>query len=120
MTAVAGVLPRYWDGHRLLRFLAGLAMLALACTAPLGTLAAGPLSAPSAPAVVRTVAVAESTVAEPAAAEIAGAPMVRVAEPVAPRPPLTPAPAVLLAATAVVLLGTLAPRIRADRAPPAV
>ena len=117
MTAVAGVLPRYWDGHRLLRFLAGLAMLALACTAPLGTLAAGPLSAASAPAVVRTVAVADSTDAEPAAA---GSPVVRVAEPVAPRAPLTPAPAVLLAATAVVLLGTLAPRIRADRAPPAV
>ncbi|MFF5294518.1 hypothetical protein [Paractinoplanes globisporus] len=34
MTAVARVLPRDWDGRRLLRFLAGLAMLALAFTAP--------------------------------------------------------------------------------------
>lgn len=39
MTAVAsgspdrgGVLPRHWDGHRLLRFLTGLAMIALAFT----------------------------------------------------------------------------------------
>ena len=34
MAAVARVLPRLWDGRRLLRFLTGLAMLTLAFTAP--------------------------------------------------------------------------------------
>ncbi|WP_127504315.1 hypothetical protein [Actinoplanes solisilvae] len=36
MTAVARVFPRDWDGHRFLRFLTGLALLALAL-APLRT-----------------------------------------------------------------------------------
>lgn len=34
-----GVLPRLWDGHRLLRFLTGLAMIALAFTVRVGPLA---------------------------------------------------------------------------------
>ncbi|MCA2214853.1 hypothetical protein [Jidongwangia harbinensis] len=34
MAEVARILPRHWDGHRLLRFLTGLALLALAFAAP--------------------------------------------------------------------------------------
>ena len=112
MTAVAAVLPRYRDGHRLLRLLAGLAMLALACTAHLLPPATPALvtSAPmaSAPAVVRTVA-------EPAGADVA-----HTAEPAAPGSPRVPAPLVLIVATAAVLLGVLAPRVPTGRAPPAV
>lgn len=48
MTAVARVLPRAWDSRRLLRFLTGLALaaLAFAVPAPLGVLPALPAVAP--------------------------------------------------------------------------
>ncbi|PRY27719.1 hypothetical protein [Pseudosporangium ferrugineum] len=50
MADVARLLPRLWDGRRLLQFLAGLALIALAFAAP--ALAAAP--EPQAPAVVVT------------------------------------------------------------------
>jgi hypothetical protein len=53
---VARLLPRHWDGRRLLRFLTGLALLALAFAAPV--FAAGGFAGPAAdtpPAAVRTV-----------------------------------------------------------------
>jgi hypothetical protein len=55
VTAVARVHPRNWDGRRLLRFLAGLAMLALAFTTP----------APAAPAPPPVVTVSDSVEATP-------------------------------------------------------
>ncbi|MEV4351393.1 hypothetical protein AB0J83_43610 [Actinoplanes sp. NPDC049596] len=75
MAAVTRVLPRHWDGRRLLRFLTGLAMLALAFTVPAPrepvTLAASPAPLPAvrgeaAPAAVPAPAVAAPVVAAPA------------------------------------------------------
>jgi hypothetical protein len=53
---VARVLPRHWDGQRLLRFLAGLALLALAFAAHAGLIAQpGPaVAVPLAPATTST------------------------------------------------------------------
>ncbi|MEV4638784.1 hypothetical protein AB0J80_15670 [Actinoplanes sp. NPDC049548] len=70
MTVVARLLPRLWDGRRLLQFLTGLALIALAFAAP--ALAAVPQ--PPTPAVVVTTVDAPvrgavtDRVAEPAAA----------------------------------------------------
>ena len=103
------VLPRHWDGRRLLRFLAGLAMLALAFTAhppapePVTPVAA--VVAPAPPAPVR---------AAPAAAEPGSA-----ADMTASLPPM-PAPApVAIIAGGLVLLAGVALRVHAGRAPPA-
>ncbi|GAA2499471.1 hypothetical protein [Winogradskya humida] len=52
MAAVARLLPRYWDGRRLLQFLAGMALIALAFAIP--TLTA-PETVPEPPAVVTVV-----------------------------------------------------------------
>jgi hypothetical protein len=49
VTAVARLLPRHWDGRRLLRFLTGLALIALAFTAT--ALAASPAAEPAEPAI---------------------------------------------------------------------
>ncbi|MBM2621548.1 hypothetical protein JIG36_39190 [Actinoplanes sp. LDG1-06] len=104
MTAVARVLPRDWDGHRLLRFLAGLAMLALAFAAHLAparleTASATP-APPSAVASVTEQAPAPATVAEPVTVPLPA-----------------PAPALLVAAAIVVLAGVTM-RTRAVRGPP--
>ncbi|MET0495467.1 MAG: hypothetical protein ABW000_20270 [Actinoplanes sp.] len=61
MAAVARILPRFWDGRRLLQFLTGLALIAVAFAVP--ALAGPPASAPP-PATVTTVdapAVGEAT-----------------------------------------------------------
>ena len=101
------MLPRHWDGSRLLRFLAGLAMLALAFTAhPPAAEPAAPAAAVVAPAPVR---------AAPAAAE----PESAIAAP--PTIPALPAPAPTAIITgSLVLLAGVALRVRASRAPPAV
>ena len=52
MAAVARILPRFWDGRRLLQFLTGLALIAVAFAIP--ALAAPPATAPP-PATVTTV-----------------------------------------------------------------
>ncbi len=105
VAVAAHVLPRHWDGRRLLRFLTGLAMLALAWTVP-----AAIEPAPPVPAV--RAATAQSGPITEAAAEI----------PAAIRRPLPPAPVtvplVVLAAVILVPAG-LALRVRAERAPPA-
>src|SRR5688500_18111244 len=59
VAVVARLLPRHWDGSRLLRFLAGLAMLALAFTTPTF---ASPVEAAAPPAVT---APAQGTAAAP-------------------------------------------------------
>jgi hypothetical protein len=69
---VARLLPRHWDGQRLLRFLLGLAMLALAFAAHAGLTDTAP-STPSAPdtAVTTTVDVpAPATADLPAPADL--------------------------------------------------
>ena len=108
VTAVARLLPRDWDGGRLLRFLAGLAMLALAFTAPAAT------ATPQEPVpVVASVAAEETSVA---LSESVPAPHpVRVAA----VPSLPEGLPVLALATLTVLAG-LMPRVRGERAPPAV
>ncbi|MEU7909109.1 hypothetical protein [Actinoplanes sp. NPDC049118] len=55
MTAVARLLPRHWDGRRLLQFLTGLALIALSFAAP--ALAAAPAVEPAEPpaAIITTV-----------------------------------------------------------------
>ena len=103
MTAVACVLTRYWDGSRLMRFFAGLAMLARAFTVHVET------TPPAPPAPI--VAVAQVRAEAPA---VAAEPIV---EPVAPAVPVTVP--VVVAATAVLLVTGLARRARAERAPPA-
>lgn len=49
MTAVARLLPRHWDGRRLLQFLTGLALIALAFTAT--ARATAPPAEPTEPAI---------------------------------------------------------------------
>ncbi|GIF39719.1 hypothetical protein [Actinoplanes xinjiangensis] len=62
---VAQPAARPWDGQRILRFLTGLAMLALAVTLRLpGPATAAPVAAPAAPA--PAVAAAEITAPDPA------------------------------------------------------
>jgi hypothetical protein len=65
---VARLLPRHWDGERLLRFLTGLALLALAFAANAGLTAPAPaLPAPAVPAAVTTL---RTTVDVPAAVPV--------------------------------------------------
>jgi hypothetical protein len=52
---VERLLPRYWDGRRLLRFLTGLALLALAFAARVDAVAAPPAPAPATSVVSTTV-----------------------------------------------------------------
>jgi hypothetical protein len=52
---VERLLPRYWDGRRLLRFLAGLALLALAFAVRVDAVAAAPPPAPATSVVSTTV-----------------------------------------------------------------
>ncbi|MFF5079048.1 hypothetical protein ACFY36_18490 [Actinoplanes sp. NPDC000266] len=104
MAAVTRVLPRHWDGRRLLRFLTGLAMLALAFTVP-----ATPPVAPAAPVAFVSSVRAEAATRAPTAT--------LVADP-APAPPVT-VPA-LIAATVIVLLAGVALRVRPVRGPPAL
>jgi hypothetical protein len=102
------LLPRDWDGRRLLRFLTGLAMLALAFTAP------APAMPATEPAPVATVvAAANETSVTLSESE---SETVRV-----PAAPVLPAdlPLLVLASLTVLLLG-LAQRVRTTRAPPAV
>lgn len=55
MAIVERLLPRYWDGRRLLQFLAGLALIALSFTLS-STLRADVVAAPAAPAPVSAAA----------------------------------------------------------------
>jgi hypothetical protein len=77
---VARLLPRHWDGQRLLRFLTGLALLALAFAAHAGVTAVPPAAVPAAavpPAAALTVAVpavAPAAVAQPLPVPAAAAP----------------------------------------------
>ena len=122
VTAVARVHPRNWDGRRLLRFLAGLAMLALAFITP----------APAPPAPPPVVTVSDSVeatpvtqgdvrvMAAPIAAEELSSPVVTA---VTIRPAGTLLAGVLLLAVAVLLSGRMPPvRLvagpQAGRAPP--
>ncbi|WP_433366296.1 hypothetical protein ACQPZX_37475 [Actinoplanes sp. CA-142083] len=117
MAAVANVLRGHcvasflgrsdWDVRRLLRFFAGLALLALALTGPV---AAPEISAPS-PAVITTVTTPTSvTVSDSASAP---SPVRVIAPPSLPEP----AAAIVVAALTVVLAGAVL-RVRGQRAPP--
>ena len=107
-------LPSDWDTRRLLRFLAGLAMLAMAFAGPSATVPAP--EAPS-PAVV-TTASAQSSVTENSVtlSESVSAPSsVRVAA----GPISSEAPATVVVAGLLTLLIGCALRVRGQRAPPA-
>jgi hypothetical protein len=103
------VLPRQWDGRRLLRFLTGLAMLALAFTVHVTPPAPAPALSAAPP-----VAVASSV--SPAAPEAVSV------EPVAALPALpalpAQAPAVVGAAVLLLFLVGRLLSVRAERAPP--
>jgi hypothetical protein len=117
MTAVARVLPRDWDGRRLLRFLTGLAMLALAFTVHMTPPAAASpdLSAPAASASAASASAASGPVASESAAS---APVV-AEEPVAALPAVpAETPAYRGFAIILLLVGGFALRVRAERAPP--
>lgn len=79
---VARLLPRLWDGQRALRFLAGLAMLALAFAANAGLIGPAPLPAASAP--VQATVAESAALAQAAVAESAVPARAAVAESVAP------------------------------------
>jgi len=101
-------LPSDWDTRRLLRFLAGLAMLAVAFTGPAATV---PAPVAASPAVI-TTASAETSVT---LSESVSAPSpVRVAT--GPRPAEVPA-TIVVAGLLTVLTGA-ALRVRGGRAPP--
>jgi hypothetical protein len=98
------VLPRQWDGRRLLRFLTGLAMLALAFTVHV---------TPPAPALSAAPPVAAASSVSPAAPEAVSV------EPVAALPALpAQAPAVVGAAVLLLFLVGRLLSVRAERAPP--
>ena len=108
------VLPRDWDGHRLLRFLAGLAMLALAFTSP--AFASPALTSHVTPAARPAPAVVRSVTAEAPAPVRAATP----AEPAAPALPPGPVTVALLVAAVLVALPLGRPqRVHAVRGPPA-
>src|SRR3954451_23640866 len=74
VAVVARLHPRHWDGHRLLQFLTGLALLALSFIAPAAPAVAAPAPAPvTAEAAARAVAAAEPATAAPASAEVRAA-----------------------------------------------
>ena len=101
VTAVARVLPSDWDVHRWLRFLAGLALLALAFTAHL------------APARLETAAPAPVV----AVAGVAPAPeTAQTAQVATPSRPISTTVPMLV--TVLVLTGLLMRRVRAVRGPP--
>ena len=118
VTAVARVLPRNWDGSRLMRFLAGLAMLALAFTTPAPAVpATPPVVAVSEQASPTSVTVSDS-VAPQADVRVPAAPAVAAA--VAGPAVLVPAggrPALVMVAVALPLTGA-ALRVPVGRAPP--
>jgi hypothetical protein len=111
VAAVVRVLPRHWDGRRLLRFLTGLAMLALAFAAP-------PLSSVAPAAPVPAVSSVRLEAASPVQVDaVAGT--ARRTEHV--EPPTAPvAVPLIIAATVIVLVAAAAPRARTVRGPPAV
>lgn len=111
VAVVARVLPRHWDGSRLLRFLAGLAMLTLAFTTPS---VASPVEATAPPAVAAPAVVAEA--GSTAAAPDTDVTPSTAAERLRPAMPVT---APLVVAAAVLILAGLAARAQAERAPPA-
>jgi hypothetical protein len=113
------VLPRDWDAGRLLRFLTGLAMLALAFAANAGLIATPVGAAPVAPATVTVdVPVADVATLDVSTADVAPAPaapapaMITVAVIEIGNPAIEP---VLTADPAGVVAGT-----HGSRAPPAL
>jgi hypothetical protein len=104
------VLPRDWDGRRLLRFLAGLAMLALAFSAP-----AMPAVAVEPSAVVSLAETADETPVTLSESAPATSEVRATAAQVLPE-----GLPVLAVATLAVLLTALTQRVRTPRAPPAV
>lgn len=120
MADVARLLPRHWDGRRLLRFLAGLALLVLAFAAPTG-LTGGP--APAGAAVTTTVdlpVAAPPTGAGHATATTASADV--AAPPVAPAP-VVAVPGTVAAAGSPVRPATVVPAgahpgVHGSRGPP--
>lgn len=103
MTAVTRVLPRHWDGRRLLRFLTGLAMIALAFTVHVAPAPALP-APPSAVTVTSSVSPAVATAEE--------------ALPALSALPPEETPLYVSSAIILLLIGGFALRVRAERAPP--
>jgi hypothetical protein len=104
VTAVARVLPRDWDGARFLRFLTGLAMLALAFAAHLAPAQLETATPAPAPAVARVTVDGRAETQAPA---------IRV------MPPVTrPAEPLVVVAAVIVVLAGVALRVPAGRGPP--
>ncbi|NMO51274.1 hypothetical protein HH310_08745 [Actinoplanes sp. TBRC 11911] len=117
MAELARVLPRYWDGRRLLRFLAGLAMVALALTAPAFS---EPVSAgPAVPVSIARPAAAAAPVVD-AASSHSAVPVASMVDRSFGELPLPALPSTLVVAVAVGILAGVASRVRAPRAPPAI
>ncbi|HEY0533425.1 MAG TPA: hypothetical protein VGD29_17685 [Actinoplanes sp.] len=116
MTAVTRVLPRHWDGRRLLRFLTGLAMLALAFTVHMTPPAPSP---PSLPAALPAAAPAALPAAAPASSTVTPPSSTVTEEPVASLPALPiETPLAISSAVVLPLVAGFALRVRAERAPP--
>jgi hypothetical protein len=69
---LARLLPRHWDGQRLLRFLTGLALLALAFAAPIFAAPVSAAAAPVSAAVAPVPAAVPASAALPVAAPASG------------------------------------------------
>jgi hypothetical protein len=118
------VLPRHWDGRRLLRFLTGLAMLALAFTVHMTPPAPSPPSLPAAlpaaaPAALPAAAPAALPAAAPASSTVTPPSSTVTEEPVASLPALPiETPLAISSAVVLPLVAGFALRVRAERAPP--
>lgn len=117
---VGWTLPRDWDAGRLLRFVTGLALLALAFAANAGLIATPAGPAPSAPAVSTTVDIPAASAADQAPAS----------EPVPARPAPAARPVLILSVIGI-SISAVEPTVQPDpagagpgshgsRAPPAV
>lgn len=119
MADLARVLPRHWDGRRLLRFLAGLAMLALTLTAPAFSEQAA-FVAPAVSGPAGFAAAAPATAAGPATDAASPDAVASVVDRSFGELPLPLLPSTLVVAVAVAVLAGVATRVPAPRAPPAV
>ena len=112
MAAVQRILPRHWDGRRLLRFLTGLALLALAFTLP-AQVAPVPAAPPAAAVSSASPADAAATADAPPTADAAVP--ARAAEAVAAEMPTAGA---AVRVEAIAMLAGISAHAHGSRGPP--
>jgi hypothetical protein len=114
---VARLLPRHWDGQRLLRFLTGLGLLALAFAAHAG-LITSPTDAPAAPAAAAVAAPAIAVEPAPMTATVAAAPVPAVAVVPVDRPAAAEVLRIGVQSAGFAVPGGVVPGAHGSRGPP--